>query len=109
MTSFSDFVLTQYAEAEEDSKTTPVYRVYNPYTNEHLLTGSLAEKNMLVNGGWSLDGIAWNAPTTGVPVYRLFNPYEQKNDHRLTASEDEAEFMTSVGWLLEGAAWYGLN
>lgn len=100
LTSFSDFVLTQYAEAEEDGEITPVYRVYNPYTHEHLLTGSLAEKNMLVNSGWSLDGIAWNAPTTGVPVYRLYNPFDDW--HTYSISQEEIDTLVPLGWKVDG-------
>ena len=129
-----------------------VYRLYNPYTLEHLLTASEEEKDALVKAGWSLDGIAWNAPVPGIPVYRLynryddwhtystsaeeiasmtsegwevdgvafysasdedstpvyrlFNPYEQRNYHLLTSSEEEVNFLTSLGWKIDGVVMY---
>lgn len=132
-----------------------VYRLYNAYTQEHLLTSDLTERDSLLSVGWSLDGIAWNAPETGEPVYRLynlyddwhtytmnqeeidlltalgwevdgvvtcstqgeaglhiyrlFNPYEQKNYHLLTAAEDERAMLEALGWQLDGIAWNCLN
>ena len=128
-----------------------IYRLYNPYTLEHLLTGDAAERDNLLSVGWTLDGVAWNAPNTGDPVYRLyntaddwhtysadkaevdamvaqgwvvdgvvcfsaktndarpvyrlFNPYEQKNYHMLTASAAEKEFLEGLGWKVDGVAW----
>ena len=128
-----------------------LYRLYNPYTLEHLLTSNTVERDDLLSVGWKLDGIAWNSPNTGDPVYRLyntaddwhtysankaevdmmvaqgwvldgvvcysaktndarpvyrlFNPFEQKNYHMLTASKDEKEFLEGLGWKLDGIAW----
>ena len=128
-----------------------LYRLYNPYTLEHLLTSNTVERDDLLSVGWELDGIAWNSPNTGDPVYRLyntaddwhtysankaevdmmvaqgwvldgvvcysaktndarpvyrlFNPFEQKNYHMLTASKDEKEFLEGLGWKLDGIAW----
>ncbi len=138
--------------AEDD--TTPMFRLYNPYTLEHLLTADAAERDLLVSTGWSLDGVAWDSPNAGdhvyrlynpyddwhtysmnqeeidmlvplgwkvdgavcrsatkaegKPVYRLFNPYEQKNYPLLTASEEERAFLMDLGWTLDGVAWYCL-
>ena len=128
-----------------------MYRLYNPFTNEHLMTSDALERDNLISVGWTLDGIAWNSPVGGEPVYRLynpyddwhtysksqeeidqmvsqgwtvdgavcvsageknsrhvyrlFNPYEQKNYHLLTASEEEMEYLISCGWQLDGIAW----
>lgn len=129
----------------------PMYRLYNPYTLEHLLTGDAVERDNLLSVGWTLDGIAWNSPNVGDPVYRLyntaddwhtysanqeeidamvaqgwqvdgivcysaktndarpiyrlFNPYEQRNYHLLTADEAEKESLEALGWKLDGIAW----
>ena len=137
-----------------EADTTPMFRLYNPYTQEHLLTADAAERDLLVSAGWSLDGVAWDSPNAGdyvyrlynpyddwhtysmnqeeidmlvplgwkvdgavcrsatkaegKPVYRLFNPYEQKNYHLLTASEEERAFLMDLGWTLDGVAWYCL-
>lgn len=93
LTSFSDFTMTQ-------TSAIPVYRLYNPYTQEHLLTGE-EEKDALVQAGWSLDGIAWNAPTSGIPVYRLYNPYG--DFHFYSTSQEEIDSLTPLGWTVDGA------
>ena len=77
-----------------------MYRVYNPYTHEHLLSGDVAEKNLLINIGWKLDGIAWKAPTTGTAVYRLYNPYDDW--HTYSMSQSEISDLTSLGWKVDG-------
>ena len=86
-------------EAEE-TESIPMYRIYNPYTQEHLLTGSGEEKELLEAAGWLFDGIAWNAPASGEEVYRLYNPYD--DFHFYTMSLDEVESLTPLGWLLDG-------
>ena len=83
----------------------PVYRLYNPYTEEHLLTGGDQEKYALVAAGWHLDGLAWNAPETGIPVYRLYNPYD--NWHTYTTDVNERDAMVAAGWSVDGAVSCG--
>ena len=73
VTRFSDFVMTQFAD--EPETTQPMYRLYNPYTLEHLFTTGEWEKDNLPTIGWIYEGVAWEAPTTGTPIYRLYNPY----------------------------------
>lgn len=77
-----------------------IYRLYNPYTYEHLLTSGEQEKNILISAGWSLDGLAWKAPKEGEIVYRLYNPYDDW--HTYTVSEAEKNTMMAAGWLLDG-------
>lgn len=77
-----------------------VYRLYNLFTGEHLLTSSDEEMEQLIEAGWSLDGIAWNAPASGDPVYRLYNPYDDW--HTYSMSEDEISKMTALGWTVDG-------
>ena len=93
LTSFSDFAMTQ-------ALSIPVYRLYNQYTNEHLLVSNEAEKDNLLKAGWSLDGAAWNAPTTGDAVYRLYNPYD--DFHFYTMSMDEVNSLLPLGWTMDG-------
>ena len=60
--------------APEDSVT--VFRIYNPYNGQHLLTTDQAEVRANVNRGWEEEGTAFYAPVEGpVDVYRLYNPY----------------------------------
>ena len=84
-----------------------MFRLYNPYTQEHLFTSSAAEKDQLVNAGWSYDGIAWNAPASGDPVYRLYNPFD--DFHFYTTSMDEVNSLTPLGWQLDGAVCFSAS
>ena len=88
-------------------ETIPVYRLYNPYTNEHLLTGGAKERDQLMSVGWSLDGTAWRAPVEGIPVYRLYNPYDDW--HTYTTSESERNAMVAAGWKVDGTVSRGAD
>ncbi len=97
---------TIHADYDSDAKieTISMHRLYNPNSGEHFYTGSIEERDMLVNVGWQYEGVAWNAPTqTGAPVYRLFNP--NSGDHHYTMSAEEREMLVSVGWIYEGICW----
>lgn len=52
-----------------------MYRKYNPNSGEHFYTSQVNEKNNLVSLGWNYEGIGWYAPSTGDPVYRLYNSF----------------------------------
>ena len=85
-------------------ETAPMYRLYNPNTSEHFYTGSVEERDMLVQVGWQYEGIAWNAPVhEGAPVYRLFNP--NSGGHHYTMSMDEVNMLVEAGWIYEGISW----
>lgn len=84
--------------------TIPMYRLYTEVTGEHFYTGSLAERDNLMEIGWKYEGIAWNAPVkSGEPVYRLYNP--NANDHHYTMSAQERDDLIDAGWQYEGVAW----
>ena len=104
------WMLTNYQDPvpeppqSENKEVTPMYRLYNPNSGEHVYTGSLQERSNLVTAGWQYEGIAWNAPTKhGTPVYRLFNP--NNGDHHYTMSAQERDNLVAVGWKYEGVAW----
>lgn len=78
----------------------PMYRLYNPYTQEHLLTADAAERDLLIGAGWSLDGVAWNAPGKGSPVYRLYNPYDDW--HTYSMNREEIDMLVALGWQVDG-------
>lgn len=82
----------------------PMYRLYNPYTHEHLLTSNPDEMDQLVKVGWSLDGIAWNAPASGLFVYRLYNPFDDW--HTYTLSQEEIDILVPLGWKVDGVVCY---
>ncbi len=92
-------------ERQAEAQTISVYRLYNPYTQEHLLTGGADERDVLISVGWSLDGVAWEAPEEGIPVYRLYNPYDDW--HTYTTSESERDTMVTAGWTVDGVVSFG--
>ncbi|MGC3388318.1 mannosyl-glycoprotein endo-beta-N-acetylglucosamidase, partial [Enterococcus faecium] len=54
--------------------------------------------------GWEYEGIAWQAPPSGQPVYRLYNPYS--GDHHFTMAQSEITSFTKIGWRYEGLSFY---
>lgn len=84
----------------------PMYRLYNPYTQEHLLTSNQSEKDQLESIGWHFDGIAWNTPSEGTPVYRLYNPYDDW--HTYSMSQEEIDCLTPLGWKVDGIVCYSV-
>lgn len=79
------------------------HRMYNPNTGEHFYTGSIEEKNNLVNVGWSYEGVAFSFPMAGEPVYRLFDP--ATGEHLYTMDMAEVDQLVSAGWNKEGVAF----
>ena len=53
-----------------------------------------------MSAGWNYDGIAWNVPAAGDPVYRLYNPYD--DFHFYTMSLEEVDSLTPLGWKVDG-------
>ncbi len=96
------------SEPEEPAPANAVYRLYNEWSGEHFYTTDVSEYEGLGNIGWTREKIAFlSDEAKAAPVYRLFNPYEQKNTHHFTASEEEYETLKASGWEDEGIAWYG--
>lgn len=92
------------------SKAVPVYRVYNPNSGEHVFMTSQNETNATVKAGWTLEGVAWYAPTKdvsgAVPLYRVYNPNANGGDHHYTTNWKEYRSLVNVGWHDEGATFY---
>ncbi len=85
-----------------------IYRLYNPYSGEHLFTTNDWERQYLASIGWDDEGIAWTSPSSsGVPVYRLFNPYS--GEHHYTSNLGERNYLIILGWLDEGIGWYSID
>ena len=82
-----------------------VYRMYNAWTGEHLYTGSLSEAKSALSEGWRWEGVAWVAPSRGVPVYRLYNAWS--GDHLYTTDKTEYGRLARIGWKGEGVQLYG--
>lgn len=81
-----------------------LYRAYNPWSGEHIFTLDKAEYRSLGEQGWTQEGIAFEEPETGSPVFRLYNPFS--GDHHYTTSRDEYERLGSQGWNQEDIAFY---
>ena len=90
----------------------------NNRTVEEVLSGDYAISDgpldpygqELVSIGWVGENVCWHsAPkSTGVPIYRQFNPYAWIGTHNYTTSTAERDHLVSLGWVDEGVAWYGV-
>lgn len=102
--SAEDDVTSMAPAADTSDSAQNVYRLYNPYSGEHLYTADLSEAKRIVGYGWRWEGVGWVSSTsTGDPVIRLYNPYN--GEHLYTTSEGEASNLVSLGWKREGTAW----
>ncbi|WP_353652963.1 hypothetical protein [Olsenella sp. SW781] len=50
-------------------------------------------------------GVGWVAPTSGEPVYRLYNPFVPGGDHHYITSKLECDSLVAAGWSYEGVGW----
>lgn len=83
---------------------TNVYRLFNLNSQEHLYTVSSSEIKLLTtNGGFRLEGTAWVAPDTGIPVFRLYNP--KSKEHFYTKDVNEKNNLIANGWTLDGVTF----
>lgn len=82
-----------------------MYRLYNPWTGEHLFTTSKKERDDLVSKGWRFENAAIRVHTQlGDPVYRLLNPWT--GEHHYTTDAKEVEQDVQAGWKNEGIAFH---
>ena len=89
-----------------EAGTAAVYRLWNPWDGEHLLTQDQNEYNVLSTKYlWVPEGVTFYADVNkGVPVWRLYNP--NNGDHFYTISENEYNELHDLGWNQEGRAFY---
>ncbi|MCI6547862.1 MAG: hypothetical protein MR415_04380 [Coriobacteriaceae bacterium] len=80
-----------------------LWRLYNPYDGQHLLTTDRGEYDSLQPLGWRGEGEAWESPDAGDPVYRLYNPYN--GEHLYTGDAGEYASLAAIGWRQEGVAF----
>lgn len=96
---------------------TPLYRLYDTSTGQHLWTADLNEYNVLrLTPGWNDEGIAGYVFLTPdivnvaavEPLYRLDYPFID-DLHLFTTDSNEVSVLTSQdGWVSEGIACYVL-
>lgn len=84
-------------------KPTTMSRLYNRVNKEHLYTKSMNEVMTLVRGDWNYEGVCFNAPASGNPVYRLYHP---SGEHHYTMDANERNVLVKSGWKNEGIGWY---
>lgn len=109
-------------QARADTPSQAVYRLYNQYDGDHLITTDVNEYNSLEAIGWTKEGVQWHAPTTGKPIYRLYNQYNGEHFYTLDKGEyDRLKGKDSRGrvnadnkrntghWTGEGTAFYALS
>ena len=75
-------------------KKTPIYRLYNKNTGEHLFTSKENEYDKLGDKGWEKEGTTFKANlaknNNSKGVYRVYNPNAKGGDHHYTKSFEEA-------------------
>ena len=84
--------------------TVPMFRMYDPNGGEHFYTGSEEERDILVAEGWNYEGVGFNFPAAGAPVYRLYDRYGS-GDHLYTMDQAEIDYLIADGWEMEGVAF----
>lgn len=91
--------------SEPQARSMALYRLYNPNSGEHFYTLNAGEKALLVQAGWTDEGIGWQTVrTSSYPVYRLYNP--NAGDHHYTMDTAEKEALVTLGWKDEGISFY---
>lgn len=97
------FICPLFIKTEVYAATTdiPIYRLYLPDNGEHLMTSDYNEvRTLVLNHGWTFEGIGWHAPSTGTPVYRLYN--SGLGNHLYTTDTNEVKVLTTYhGWTLD--------
>ena len=101
--SFPAQVLEKIKKEQQGDGT--MYRLYNPWTGEHLFTIKPQEKDNCVAAGWTFEGTVGKALLEkGDAVYRLLNP--TTGEHHFTMNEDEVKTCVANGWKDEGVVFY---
>lgn len=80
-----------------------IFRMYNPYSGEHLYTTDTNEADALLRSGWDWEGTS-SVPNSGDSVYRLCNPYS--GEHLYTTSFNEYKTLSGSGWNGEGEKFH---
>lgn len=92
--------------ANAEGETLPQYRLLNPRTGEHFYSVNPEERNALILGRWTYEGITGLTPgSSDAPVYRLCNLIS--GEHHYTMDITEKDTLAGTGtWRDEGAGWY---
>lgn len=102
---FAVMAVAAPANAQAATVSSIQYRLYNPYSGEHLYTSDTNEVNVLASRGWNREGEGWRAPkVSDDPIYRLYNP--NSGEHHYTTDANEYRTLASIGWNQEGVKCY---
>ena len=86
-----------------------MYRLYNPYSHEHLFTTDIMERDNLIPLGWKYElavgGVYLHGEKGG--VYRLYNP--TTGEHHYTMDEKELANCVKAGWVNEGVKFFSAS
>ncbi len=93
---------------QAENELTAMYRLYNPYSHEHVFTTDVIEKDNLVTLGWRFEGAVGKVYMHGEKggVYRLYNP--NSGEHHYTMKEDEVAKCVKAGWRNEGVKFFSV-
>ena len=83
---------------------TNVYRLFNSSTGQSYYTTSDSEVASMASAGWSNEGVAWKAPTTGEMVYRLHHVGSGLYYYTINANEKN-NLVNYFGWTDGGVAF----
>ncbi|MDR1473652.1 MAG: hypothetical protein LBI41_03740, partial [Lactobacillales bacterium] len=90
-----------------DEGTLPVFRLFNPIGDRHLLTTNSNERDDLAARGWRDETVAFQVLIEGVPIYRMYD--RNSGEHLYTANSNERDYLVGKGWDDEGVAFYVLG
>jgi len=84
-----------------------VYRLYNPWSGEHLFTMDEGEYDRLGKAGWRKEGTAFESARVGAPAWRLYNRWLTRGTHLYTTDKAEYDRLVKLGWVGEGVRFCG--
>ena len=79
-----------------------IYRIYNPNNTQHHFTANHNEAETLVDAGWIYEGAPFKSASSGVQLYRVYNPFSGEH---LYVKDHEAAELAIIGWVIESYAW----
>lgn len=79
-----------------------IYRIYNPNNTQHHFTADRNEAETLVDAGWIYEGAPFKSASSGVQLYRVYNPFSGEH---LYVKDHEAAELAIIGWVIESYAW----
>lgn len=103
---------------EDAPATIDVYELFNTTYGSYFITGDSSERDHLIsqpNNSWGIKDWyeisagfkAWPvggaAPSTALPVCRLYSVYAES--HYYTIDKEECEFLQTLGWQFQGEAF----